>query len=60
LKKIYVDSALKRADNLDAEKETKDKRAKSKAVKTSRPAIPEKKLTWAEFKASQSSTSQDS
>jgi hypothetical protein len=51
LKSIYVDSALKRAENLDAEKETKEKRAKTKAAKTSRPAIPEKKLTWAEFKA---------
>ena len=60
LKSIYIDSALKRAENLDAEKETKDKRAKSKAAKTARPAIPEKKLTWAEFKAAQSSTSQDS
>jgi cell division protein YceG involved in septum cleavage len=57
LKSIYVDSALKRAENLDAEKETKDKRAKSKAAKTSRPAIPEKKLTWAEFKASQTDAS---
>ena len=51
LKSIYVDSALKRAENLDAEKETKEKRAKTKAAKTSRPTIPEKKLTWAEFKA---------
>jgi cell division protein YceG involved in septum cleavage len=51
LKSIYVDSALKRAENLDAEKETKDKRAATKAAKSSRPAIPEKKLSWAEFKA---------
>jgi cell division protein YceG involved in septum cleavage len=51
LKSIYVDSALKRAENLDAEKETKDKRAATKAAKSSRPTIPEKKLSWAEFKA---------
>ena len=50
LKKIYIDSALKRSDNLDAEQAAKDKRAATKAAKTSRPAIPEKKLTWAEFK----------
>jgi cell division protein YceG involved in septum cleavage len=51
LKTIYVDSALKRSENLDAEQAAKDKRAATKAAKTSRPAIPEKKLTWAEFKA---------
>ena len=60
LKSIYVDSALKRADNLEAEHETKEKRTKSKTTKISRPVIPEKKLTWAEFKAAQSSTSPDS
>jgi hypothetical protein len=64
LKSIYVDSALKRADKLDAEKEAKDKRSASKAAATTRPAIPDKKLSWAEFKASQqsqqSSISQDS
>jgi hypothetical protein len=54
LKSIYVDSALKRSENLDAEQEAKEKRAATKAAKTSRPAIPEKKLTWAEFKASAS------
>jgi hypothetical protein len=47
LKSIYVDSALKRAENLDAEQEKKDK----KSTKKTRPAIPEKKLSWAEFKA---------
>lgn len=56
LKSIYVDSALKRAENLDAEQAAKEKRAATKAVKTSRPAIPEKKLTWAEFKAAQQQT----
>lgn len=61
LKSIYVDSALKRAEKLDAEKEAKDKRSASKAASTTRPAIPDKKLSWAEFKASQSaSISQDS
>ena len=53
LKSIYVDSALKRSENLDAEQAAKEKRAATKAAKTSRPAIPEKKLTWAEFKAAQ-------
>jgi hypothetical protein len=53
LKSIYVDSALKRSENLDAEQEAKEKRASTKAAKTSRPAIPEKKMSWAEFKASQ-------
>ena len=53
LKSIYVDSALKRSENLDAEQAAKEKRATAKAAKTSRPAIPEKKLTWAEFKAAQ-------
>ena len=58
LKRIYVDSALKRAENLDAEQAAKEKRATAKAAKTSRPAIPEKKLTWAEFKAAQQTTTQ--
>ena len=53
LKSIYVDSALKRSENLDAEQAAKDKRTATKAAKSSRPAIPEKKLTWAEFKAAQ-------
>ena len=53
LKSIYVDSALKRVENLDAEQAAKEKRVAAKAAKTSRPAIPEKKLTWAEFKAAQ-------
>lgn len=53
LKKIYVDSALKRAENLDAEQEAKDKRTAAKSAKTSRPPIPEKKISWADFKASQ-------
>lgn len=51
LKKIYVDSALKRSENLDAGQAAKEKRVTTKSAKTSRPAIPEKKLTWAEFKA---------
>lgn len=53
LKKIYVDSALKRSENLDAEHAAKEKRvaATKSAKSSSRPAIPEKKLTWAEFKA---------
>jgi len=53
LKSIYVDSALKRSEKLDAEQATKEKHLATKAAKTSRPAIPEKKLTWAEFKAAQ-------
>ena len=53
LKSIYVDSALKRSENLDAEQAAKEKRGTTKAAKTSRPAIPEKKLSWAEFKAAQ-------
>jgi len=56
LKRIYVDSALKRSENLDAEQAAKEKRAATKAAKTSRPAIPEKKLTWAEFKAAQATS----
>ena len=55
LKSIYVDSALKRAENLDAEQDAKDKRAAAKSAKSSRPAIPEKKLSWAEFKAAKDS-----
>ena len=53
LKKIYVDSALKRSENLDAEHAAKEKRAAAtKSAKTStRPAIPEKKMSWAEYKA---------
>ena len=53
LKSIYVDSALKRSENIDAEQEAKDKRSSAKASKKSRPAIPEKKMSWAEFKAAQ-------
>ena len=51
LKSIYIDSALKRSENLDAEQTKKEKHATAKASKKTRPAIPEKKLTWAEFKA---------
>lgn len=54
LKSIYVDSALKRSEKLDAEQAAKDKHLSTKAAKTSRPAIPEKKMSWADFKASQS------
>jgi hypothetical protein len=54
LKSIYVDSALKRSENLDAEQAKKEKNMTAKASKKSRPAIPEKKMSWAEFKAAQS------
>lgn len=57
LKSIYVDSALKRSENLDAEQAAKEKRSATKTQKTSRPAIPEKKLTWADFKATQAQDS---
>jgi cell division protein YceG involved in septum cleavage len=53
LKSIYVDSALKRSENLDAEQAAKEKRGTTNAAKKTRPAIPEKKLSWAEFKAAQ-------
>jgi cell division protein YceG involved in septum cleavage len=58
LKKIYVDSALKRSENLDAEHAAKEKRAAAtkSAKSSSRPAIPDKKLTWAEFKAREAAT----
>lgn len=57
LKTIYVDSALKRSENLDAEHAAKEKRVATKSAKTSRPAIPEKKLSWADFKAAQAQAS---
>jgi len=57
LKSIYIDSALKRSENLDAEQAAKDKRGTTKATKASRPAIPEKKLSWADFKAAQAKDS---
>ena len=57
LKSIYVDSALKRSENLDAEQDAKDKRASVKSAKKTRPAIPEKKLSWADFKAAQAKDS---
>lgn len=60
LKSIYVDSALKRSDNLDAEQAKKEKNMTAKASKKSRPAIPEKKMSWAEFKAAQSGAAADS
>lgn len=53
LKKIYVDSALKRSENLDAEQAAKEKRVATKSAKTSRPPIPEKKISWSDFKATQ-------
>ena len=56
LKSIYVDSALKRSENLDAEQAKKEKQTATKAAKKTRPAIPEKKLTWAEFKAATATT----
>ena len=56
LKSIYVDSALKRSENLDAEQAKKEKQTATKAAKKTRPAIPEKKLTWAEFKAAATAT----
>jgi hypothetical protein len=58
LKKIYIDSALKRAENLDAEQDAKDKRAATKAAKNTRPAIPEKKMSWADFKAAATAATQ--
>jgi len=57
LKSIYVDSALKRSENLDTEQSKKEKRGASKAAKNARPPIPEKKLSWADFKASQMNAS---
>lgn len=56
LKSIYVDSALKRSENLDAEQAKKEKQTATKAAKKTRPAIPEKRLTWAEFKAAAAAT----
>jgi cell division protein YceG involved in septum cleavage len=56
LKSIYVDSALKRSENLNAEQAKKEKHTATKAAKKTRPAIPEKKLTWAEFKAAATAT----
>lgn len=58
LKSIYIDSALKRSENLDAEQAKKDKKSATKAAKTTRPAIPEKKMTWADFKATQAGAAQ--
>jgi hypothetical protein len=60
LKSIYVDSALKRSENLDAEQAAKEKRSATKTHKTSRPAIPEKKISWADFKATQAAQATDS
>jgi cell division protein YceG involved in septum cleavage len=57
LKSIYVDSALKRSENLDAEQAAKEKRSATKTHKTSRPAIPEKKISWADYKATQATDS---
>jgi cell division protein YceG involved in septum cleavage len=57
LKSIYVDSALKRSENLDAEQAAKEKRAATKTAKTSRPPIPEKKISWADYKAAQAANS---
>ena len=49
LKKIYIDSALKRSEHLDAEQAAKDKREK-------KPAKPQaEKIGWAEYKAKMSS-----
>lgn len=45
LKKIYIDSALKRSEHLDAEQAAKDKRDKKPAKK------PAEKISWAEYKA---------
>lgn len=45
LKKIYIDSALKRSEHLDAEQATREKREK-KPVKA-----PAEKISWAEYKA---------
>ena len=48
LKKIYIDSALKRSEHLDAEQAAKDKREK-------KPAKPQaEKISWAEYKAKMS------
>ena len=58
LKKIYVDSALKRSENLDAEHAAKEKRAATKSHKSSRPQIPEKNISWADFKAAQAQDTQ--
>lgn len=48
LKKIYIDSALKRSEHLDAEQAIKDKREKKPAK------MPAEKISWAEYKAKMS------
>ena len=48
-----IEEAAKIGMLQSAEHAAKEKRVATKAAKTSRPAIPEKKLTWAEFKAAQ-------
>lgn len=49
LKKIYIDSALKRSEHLDEEQAAKDKREKKPAK------MPAEKISWAEYKAKMSS-----
>ena len=53
-KKIYIDSALKRSEHLDAEQAKKDKAHKAPAK------APAEKISWAEYKAKMSSSSSSS
>jgi cell division protein YceG involved in septum cleavage len=45
LKKIYIDSALKRSEHLDAEQAIKEKREKKPAK------MPAEKISWSDYKA---------
>jgi hypothetical protein len=48
LKSIYIDSALKKADHSDKNRDKHSKTAHAHA-----PVLPPKKITWAEFKKTQ-------
>ena len=48
LKSIYIDSALKKADHSD-----KNRDKHSKAAHSHAPVLPPKKISWAEFKKTQ-------
>ena len=51
LKSIYIDSALKKADHSDKNRDKHSKTAHAHA-----PVLPPKKISWAEFKKTQTQT----
>jgi hypothetical protein len=53
LKSIYIDSALKKADHINSARDHSDKNKDKDKHAKSAPILPPKKISWAEFKKTQ-------